>query len=87
MHGYRCNRPGPEKKSVRKRRRGDETPKSERKITDFIRVRILHLTASVCKTISCIYAVFRFSMRLLIVLGPNESEADGGKFKWGKLFE
>ncbi|KIH68363.1 hypothetical protein ANCDUO_01303 [Ancylostoma duodenale] len=33
----RCNRPGPEKKSVRKRRRGDETPKSERKITDFIR--------------------------------------------------
>ncbi|KAK6743372.1 hypothetical protein RB195_010558 [Necator americanus] len=33
----RCNRSGPEKKSVRKRRRGDETPKSERKITDFIR--------------------------------------------------
>ncbi|PIO71586.1 kinase domain protein [Teladorsagia circumcincta] len=33
----RCNRPGTEKKSIRKRRRGDETPKSERKITDFIR--------------------------------------------------
>ncbi|KAK6060599.1 hypothetical protein COOONC_01741, partial [Cooperia oncophora] len=33
----RCNRPGIEKKSIRKRRRGDETPKSERKITDFIR--------------------------------------------------
>lgn len=33
----RCNRPGAEKKSIRKRRRGDETPKSERKITDFIR--------------------------------------------------
>ncbi|VDO34375.1 unnamed protein product, partial [Haemonchus placei] len=37
---FRCNRPGAEKKSIRKRRRGDETPKSERKITDFIRVRL-----------------------------------------------
>ncbi|KJH53069.1 hypothetical protein DICVIV_00754 [Dictyocaulus viviparus] len=33
----RCSRPSTEKKFVRKRRRGDETPKSERKITDFIR--------------------------------------------------
>uniref|UniRef100_A0A1I7X6Y1 Protein kinase domain-containing protein n=1 Tax=Heterorhabditis bacteriophora TaxID=37862 RepID=A0A1I7X6Y1_HETBA len=35
----RNNRPATEKKSVRKRRRGDETPKSERKITEFIRTQ------------------------------------------------
>lgn len=33
----RCSRPSTEKKFIRKRRRGDETPQSERKITDFIR--------------------------------------------------
>ncbi|GMT19428.1 hypothetical protein PFISCL1PPCAC_10725, partial [Pristionchus fissidentatus] len=31
------SRPVPDKKSVRKRRKGDDTPRAEKKITDFIR--------------------------------------------------
>lgn len=35
----RSSRPGEKKTAVRKRRRGDETPKSERKITEFIKAQ------------------------------------------------